>query len=100
MKYFSFLLLFILLCSCSGKQVIIKAQVKPNSIILADKLISKNDFESELEIVIKEKKELGFDKSELIIYVTADKKTSQIEMSEIEKSIRRSGLNRKYFWTE
>tara|TARA_R110000868_G_scaffold239740_2_gene494215 strand:- start:952 stop:1257 length:306 start_codon:yes stop_codon:yes gene_type:complete len=90
----------ILLGACTEKQVIIKAQVNSNNFTLDGKIIEKNEIEKELGILVKEKTELGFNPSELIIHITADKETPKHEMSEIEKAIRRSHLDRKYFWKE
>lgn len=100
MKYFIPLLLIILLCTCTEKKVIIKVQVNSKNITLEGKEIEKDDFENELEKLVEEKLELGLDQSELIIHVNADKETSKYEMSEIEKAIRCSRLDKQYFWKE
>lgn len=92
-------LLFLPLYSCTEREII-SVQVNQDKLVIEDREITKLDFEKELKIIIDIKINEGFKKSELVIHVTADKEIPTIEMSEIEKSIRRSGMSREYFWTE
>ena len=99
LRVYTTLLLLFVFGSCTNKEVI-TIRIEPDKIILNNKHIEKGKLARELELTIEEKIAHGLQKSDLIIYVSASRNTPTIEMGRIERTVRRTGLSREYFWTD
>lgn len=92
-------LLLLLLNACSEKEII-SIHIDLNKARIENKEIEKADFETEFRQVIENKLSFGVSKSDIKIQVTANKDIPTVEMSEVEKAIRRTGIERDYFCTD
>jgi hypothetical protein len=98
-KVLTYVTLFVILTSCSDKKVIL-VDIELDKLTIDNRAVDKADFEEKLKMMVDSLVNSGLDKSMIEVQVTADKRISEYEMSEIEKSIRRQGVTRDYTWTE
>ena len=88
MKPLTYLLLLVMLTSCSDKKII-SVDINVDRLAIGNKMVDKINFEKNLKTTIDSLVNSGLDKSMIHVHVTADKQMSEYEMSEIEKAIRR-----------
>src|SRR5688572_3179361 len=99
MRLLTYLILLVMLTSCSDKKII-SVGIDIDRLTIDGKVVDKTDFEKKLKTTIDSLVNSGLDKSMIDVHVTADKQISEYEMSEIEKTIRRQGVTREYVWTD
>ncbi len=99
MRLLTYLILLVMLTSCSDKKII-SVGIDVGRLTIDNKVVDKTDFEEKLKTTIDSLVNSGLDKSMIDVHVTADKQISEYEMSEIEKAIRRQGVTREYVWTD
>lgn len=99
MRLLTCLTLLLILISCSDKKTI-SVDIDADRVTIDNKKIDKADFEKNLKTIIDSLVNSGLKKSMIYVHVTADRRISEYEMSEIEKAIRRQGVTRDYTWTD
>jgi len=99
MRLLTCLILLLILNSCSDKKAI-SVDIDVDRLTIDNKKIDKADFEENLKSKIDSLVNSGLKKSMIDVHVTADRRISEYEMSEIEKAIRRRGVTRDYTWTD
>lgn len=99
MRFFAYLTLLIILTSCTVKKNIL-VDIELDSLTIDNRLVEKVDFEEKLKMAVDSLVNSGLNKSMIHVQVTADKRISTHEMSEIEKAIRQQGVTRDYIWTK
>jgi len=99
MRFLAYLTLLMILTSCTEKKIIL-VDIDLDRLTIDNRVVDKVDFEEKLKMTVDSLVNSGLDKSMIDVQVTADKRISKYEMSEIEKSIRRQGVTRYYTWTE
>jgi len=99
MRLLTCLTLLLIFNSCSDRKSI-AVDIAVDRLTIENKTIDKADFEENLKATIDSLVNSGLNKSMIDVHVTADRRISQYEMSEIEKAIRRQGVTRGYTWTD